>query len=374
MGGQREGDGWVFERKDGGWGVQIVLENGKKQQRYFKREKDALATRRKLLYEKEQGMLATGPQQSLGTYLERWLEQVCKLTMKPNTYKQYRSIVHHHVLPSLGNIKLQKLTAEKVQEFCAQKQNEGLSPGTVALIHSVLNTALENAVRWGLVARNVAKLVTLPHVERYEAQTLTMEQALKLLELAQGSRIETLLLVALTTGMRRGELLALRWDDIDFEKGVLHVRRTMSHIPGLGYKEGEPKTKAGRRTIELSSVTIGALKEHQVSQVQMRINAGEKWQEQGIVFCNIYGGFFNPAKVLVLFQKLLEDAGLPHMRFHDLRHSAATILLEARVHLKMVQERLGHSTIATTADIYSHISSEMQQEVVDKIDDLFRHP
>ncbi len=366
------GEGSIYRRKDGRWVASITLEHRKRKYFYGETRREVQEKLKVALHEQQQGMIAAGPQQLLKVYLERWLEQVCKLTMRPNTYKQYRSIVYHHLIPSLGYIKLQKLTAEKVQEFCAQKQNEGLSPGTVALVHSVLNTALENAVRWGLVARNVAKLVTLPHVERYEAQTLTMEQALKLLELARGSRIETLLLVALTTGMRRGELLALRWDDVDFEKGVLHVRRTMSHIPGMGYKEGEPKTKAGRRTIVLSSVTIEALKEHRFDQKQARIMAGEKWQERGIVFCNIYGGFFNPVKVLALFQRLLREAGLPHMRFHDLRHSAATILLEARVHLKMVQERLGHSSIATTADIYSHISPEMQQETVDKIDDLFR--
>jgi integrase len=366
------GEGSIYQRKDGRWVASITLEHRKRKYFYGETRKEVQEKLKTVLHEQQQGMLAAGPQQLLKAYLERWLEQVCKLTMRPNTYKEYRSIVYRHLIPSLGYIKLQKLTAEKVQEFCAQKQNEGLSSGTVATIHSVLNTALENAVRWGLIARNVAKLVTLPHRERYEAQTLTMEQALKLIALAQGSRIEALLLVALTTGMRRGELLALRWDDIDFERGMLHVRRTMSHIPGMGYKEGEPKTKAGRRTIVLSSVTIEALKEHCVAQDQVRITAGEKWQERGIVFCNIYGGFFNPVKVLALFQRLLRDAGLPKMRFHDLRHSAATILLEARVHLKMVQERLGHSSIATTADIYSHISPEMQQETVDKIDDLFR--
>lgn len=366
------GEGSIYRRKDGRYAAAITLEDRKRKTFYGETRKEVQDKLNAALYEKKRGMLATGPQQSLGAYLERWLEQVCKLTMRPNTYKQYRSVVHHHLVPSLGYIKLQKLTPEKIQTFYAQKRGEGLAPGSIALVNSVLVSALENAVKWGLVARNVAKLVTLPHVERYEAQTLTMEQALKLLEVARGSRLKVLLLVALTTGMRRGELLALRWDDIDLEKGVLHVRRTMSYIPRMGYKEGEPKTRAGRRTIVLSSSVIAALKEHRARQEQVRIEAGEKWQDRSIVFCNIYGGFFNPAKVLVLFQKLLEDAGLPHIRFHDLRHSAATILLDARVHLKAVQELLGHSTIATTADIYSHLSSGVQQEVADKMDDLFK--
>src|ERR1700737_227661 len=169
------------------------------------------------------------------------------------------------------------------------------------------------------------------------------------------------------------ELLALQCSDIDFEKGVLHVRRTMNPVKGLGYNEGEPKTRAGRRNIALPGVAIEALQKHQVHQEQARIKAGEKWQERGIVFCNIYGGFFNPSHVGYLFQGLLKKAGLPHMRFHDLRHSATTILLQARVQLKTVQELLGRSTIATTAEIYSHVSSEMWEEVVNKIEGFFGH-
>jgi len=370
---QRHGDGSVFQRKDGRWVVQIILESGKKKQFYFKSEKEALAARRKLLHEKEQGTLATGSRQLLGVYLTNWLEQVYKPTVRPNTYKQYRSIVNYHLIPALGNIAVQKLTAEKVQSFYARKLDEGLAPKSIALIHAVLRKALNNAVKWGLVSRNVTKLVTLPRVERYEAQTLTVEQALKLIEVAGGSRIEALLLVALATGMRRGELLALRWNDIDFEKGVVHVQRTMSYIYGYGYKESEPKTRSSRRVIVLPEVATEALKVHREYQGQARIKAGEKWQEQGIVFCNIYGGFFNPSAVVAKFKVLLKDAGLPDMRFHDLRHSAATILLIAGVHSKVVQERLGHSTILTTLNVYSHVLPSMQQDAADKIDDLFGH-
>jgi|SRR5579864_4958095 len=145
----------------------------------------------------------------------------------------------------------------------------------------------------------------------------------------------------------------------------------MNPITGPGYKEGEPKSTACRRDIILPIVSIEALKQHQVYQEQASIKSGDNRQEHGIVFCNIYGGFFNPSHVGDLFQGLLKKAGLPHVRFHDLRHSAATILLQARVQLKTVQELLGHSSIATTADIYSHVSSEMREEVVNKMDNFF---
>ena len=169
------------------------------------------------LYEQKQGTLVTGPQQTVKVHLERWLEQVCKLTMRPNTYKSYRSAINCHLVPALGHIKLQKLTIGDLQAFYAEKQ-ENLKPGSLAVINAGLSDALEDALKQGMVARNVAKLVDLPHAERYEGQILTVEQARKLLAVARGSRLDALLLVALTTGLRRGELVALYWNDADLER------------------------------------------------------------------------------------------------------------------------------------------------------------
>ncbi len=151
------------------------------------------------------------------------------------------------------------------------------------------------------------------------------------------------------------------------------MHRTITRVGGHGYVEGEPKTRSSRRRIVLPGVALEALQVHRIQQEQIRVNAGEKWQDKGLVFCDGYGGFFSPDMVLRRFDKLLDEAGLPHMRFHDLRHSAATILLVAGVHPKVVQERLGHSTIAMTLDVYSHVLPSMQQEAAGKIDDLFKH-
>ena len=366
------GEGSIYRRKDGRYAAAITLENRKRKTFYGKTRKEVQDKLNAALHEHKQGTLATGPQQLLKVYLEQWLEQVYKPSVKPNSYKHYRAVIRTHLIPSLGQIPVQKLTAAKVQAFYTQKLNEGAKPRTVIAIHAVLHRALEDAVKWGLVPRNVTKLVSLPHAERYEAQTLTVEQASRLLETARGSRIEALLLVAVTTGMRRGELLALHWDDVDLEKGVLYVRRTMSKIVGYGYKESEPKTRTGRRKVVLPGVAVEALKEHRLRQDQARLEAGEKWHERGIVFSNKYGGFFDPDRLLLIFDKVLREAGLPHMRFHDLRHSAATILLMSGVHPKVVQERLGHSTIAMTLDVYSHVLPSIQQEAADKMDDLFK--
>ncbi len=234
-----------------------------------------------------------------------------------------------------------------------------------------MNGALDTAVKWGLVARNVTRLVDLPQAERYEGQVLTEDQARKLLEVARGSRLDALLLVALTTGMRCGELTALRWSDLDFEMGILWVRRTVARVPGMGYVEREPKSKAGRRKIVLSGIVLEALREHEKRQQQARLKMGEKWREHGLIFSNTYGGFFNPSSVRYLFKKLLKEADLPNVRFHDLRHSAATLLLAAKIDLKMVSELLGHSSIAITADIYGHVLPEMQREVIKKMERAF---
>src|SRR6266699_1404808 len=278
MGRRGHGEGSIYRRKDGRWTAAITLESHKRKTFYGETRKEVQDKLNAALHEQKKGTLATGPQQTLGAYLERWLEQVVKLTLRPNTYKGYRSVTNYHLIPALGYIKLQKLSIEHLQAFFAQKQGQ-VEPSMIGYIHSVLNSALKNAVKWGLVGRNVASLVSLPQIERYEGQVLTVDQARKLLEVARGSRLDVLLLIAITTGMRRGELVALHWDDLDFETGVLQVRRNMTHMDGVGYVEREPKTKAGRRKIGLTGVVLESLKEHGERQQQARTKAGEKWQD-----------------------------------------------------------------------------------------------
>jgi integrase len=352
------GEGSIYKRKDGRYAAAITLENRKRKTFYGKTRREVQEKLNAALHEQQRGMLATGPQQLLKVYLENWLEQAYKPTVKLNTYVQYRLIVRHHLIPAFGNIPVQKLTPERIRAFYQQKLDEGSNPRTVGLIHSALRRALSDAVKQGLVTRNVVSLVSPPRFDRYEAQTLTVEQAERLLEVAHGSHLDALLILALTTGMRRGELLALRWDDVDFKQSLVSVHRTMTRVGGYGYVEGEPKTRSSRRRIVLPSFAL---------------EAGDTWQGRGLVFCDGSGGFFSPDVVLYRFGKLLSEIGLPHMRFHDLRHSAATILLVAGVHPKVVQERLGNSTIAMTLVVYSRVLPSMQQGAAGKIDDLFKH-
>ena len=370
MGRRGHGEGSITQRKDGRWMAALTLDNHKRKYFYGKTRKEVQDKLNRALYEQKQGILATGPQQTLSAFLEKWLEQVVKLTKRPNTYKGYRSNVEHHLIPSLGHIKLQKLTIGHLQAFYAER-SATLKPRTLSQINAALSSALDDALKQGFIGRNVAKLVDLPSIERYEGQILTVEQARKLLEEARDSRLDALLFVAVTTAMRRGELIALRWSDIDLGKGILQVRHNLAYVRGMGYVQGEPKSKAGRRKIALPTVVIDALKEHQVKQLEARTRVGDRWQDRGLVFCRADGGYFNGDKVWYLFKRLLKAAGLPDVRFHDLRHSAATVLLAAGVPLKVVSELLGHSSIAITADIYAHVLPEMQQEVVKKMDDLY---
>lgn len=215
---------------------------------------------------------------------------------------------------------------------------------------------------------NICRDVTLPRVERPEMLTLSADEAQRLLAQAKGHRLEALLTLALTTGMRRGELLALQWKDIDWKSGSLQVRRSVNRYAGQGFKVSEPKTKQSRRKITLPSFVLEVLKEHRTRQLEERLQAGSTWEDHGLVFSNAYGSYLNPSHLSYDFHKLLKKARLPMMRFHDLRHTAASLLLKMNVSPKMVQEILGHSDIEMTLGIYSHILPGMHEEAMEKMD------
>lgn len=367
------GTGSVFQRKDRKgkqWVAQIFLENGKTKQRYFSTEKEAVQALGEMLYEQRQGTLVTEGDQTITQHFERWLA-VHKTTIRHSTYLTYRSALDKHILPAFGHLALRKLTAQHLDTFYARKVEEGLSSSRVHALHTVIYMALQQAIRWRLLARNVGEDVSLPRDSRpHERQTLTTEQAQKLLDAARGHRLEAMLTLALTTGMRRGELLALRWQDIDFTNRRLSIQRSVSRLPG-GYRVSEPKTTSGKRSITLPPFVIVALGQHRVRQLETKLKVGPAWEEHDLVFSNSYGRFLNSASLYHLFTSVVKKAGLPHMRFHDLRHSAATLLLAMKVPVKVIQELLGHSSITTTLNVYGHVLPTMQDEAMDNMERLF---
>lgn len=365
------GEGSIYQRNDGRWAASITLANHKRKTFYGKTKAQVREKLRVALNEQKEGTLVTGPQQSVKAFLEYWLEEVHKPTIKIGTYTGYRIILDKHIIPAIGYIQLQKLTVQHVQSFYTAKVQENLSAPRIRSIHRVLHKALTYAVRLNYVSRNVCDFVSLPRLVKRDIEPLTLEQAQKLIQAAKGHTLECMIPVALATGMRRGELTALRWKDIDMDKKVLQVRHSVNRYGSSGWVESSPKTERSVRSIALPDFVIDALKQHRARQLEKRLAAGSRWEENGLVFPNGRGRFLESSHLYALFSHLLERAGLPQIRFHDLRHSAATLLFSMGVHPKVVQELLGHSSIKTTMDIYSHMLPSIQREAMDKMDNMF---
>jgi len=362
------GAGSIYLRKDGRYAAEIKLD-GKTRTFYGRTKKEAYEKMQQALYEQKQGTLITGPQQTVKQYFEYWLENVHKPLIRPITYVNHQGIVKNHILPTLGHLKLRNLKPEHIEALYANKLKDGYEPSTIHNFHEILSDALGHAVRRGLLARNVCEVVSSPRVAKREDTVLTKMQAQKLMEVAKGHRFEVLILVAVTTGMRKGELTALKWQDVDFTTMCLHVRHTAYRLPKCGFVENEPKTDSGRRTIFLPRIVLDALKQHKARQDEVKQQAGIKWKNLNLVFPNTVGNYQNAPYLNELFSRLLKEAELPPMRFHDLRHSAATILLSQGVPPNVVKEILGHSDIRMTLGIYGHVLPGMQGDAMNKWDE-----
>lgn len=369
--GHNEGSVYYWEARER-WVAEITTEQGKRKKIYCKTKQEAIRKRNEALRELEQGILATGPQRKLGEYLEDWLENTHKGKLRLSAYVKYKKLIKYVTADRLGDVWLQKLTPEQVQRFYTRLSTEKkLSSKMVNSVHGVLHLALKNAVRWNYVSRNVCDFVTLPRIVTREAVVLTVEQAHTLLEGVREHRLEVFLMLVVVTAMRRGEVLALRWSNIDFERQVLHVLHTVDYIPNYGYVETEPKTKAGKRKIHLPLFMVEILQEHKAKQEEEKRRQVDAWEDLDLVFPDLKGGYFNPNYLLRVFSRILRDLGLAHMRIHDLRHSAATILLAKGVNIKVISELLGHSDIAITLRVYGHLLPSMQGDVVDAWEDEF---
>jgi integrase len=256
-----------------------------------------------------------------------------------------------------------------VQGFYEDRLDAGLAPATVNKLHAILHKALDQAVKWNLVPRNVTNAVKAPRPRPKEMSTLSAEQTRRLLEAARGDKLEALYVLAVTTGMRQGELLALRWHDVDLENATASVRRTLTKSGGR-LLVGEPKTKKSRRTIHLTEAVVRVLNEHLAHQMDHMQRLGDRYQDGGLVFASEVGTPINPTNLRRRsFASLLKRAKLPQVRFHDLRHTCATLLLSRNVHPKYVQELLGHANIAITLDTYSHVIPGMGAQAAKAMED-----
>jgi len=306
----------------------------------------------------------------VGEYMDRWLADSVRDTVRQRTYERYESIARVHIKPAIGRLKLKALTPAHARALYRQKLDSGLAPRTVNYIHVTLHKALSQAVSDGLVPRNAAS-VKAPRPKKPEIKPLSPEQARKLIEAAgeSGDRFEALYVLALHCGLREGELLGLRWDDVDFSgaTATLQVRRTLSETR-TGHKFEKPKNGKGR-SVKCSQKATEALRSHRVRQNEERLKVGSLRQDSGLVFPTTTGTTMSCTNLLGRhFKPLLERAGLPTIRLHDLRHTCATILLMAGKHPKYVQELLGHASISITLDTYSHVIEGMDGGLADAMD------
>ena len=329
-----------------------------------KSREDVAAKLTKALGQRADGLVFDAGGLTVGEYLERWLKDSVKGTVRHSTYEVHRYMIEPHLIPALGRLKLKDLNPVHVRGLYREKLDSGLSAATVRKIHSVLRKALKQAVMDGLIPRNVCEAVKPPKVERKEIIPLDREQARTLLESARGDRLEALFTLAVHTGMREGELLGLKWDDVDLERGVLRLRCALVR-EGSRVTLGDLKTAKSRRQVRLTRAAVESLRAHLGRQLEEIESMGSLYQPGGLVFATETGTLINASNLRNRsFKPLLKRAGLPDICFHDLRHTCATLLLSQGTHPKLVQELLGHATIAMTLDTYSYFLPSMGDQTV----------
>jgi integrase len=318
--------------------------------------------------DRDGGIVYDAGKQIVGEYLTRWLADSVKDTVRQRTYERYESIVRVHLVPTIGGIKLKNLTPAHVRSLYREKLDSGLAPRTVQYIHRTLSKALKQAVSDGLIPRNAASSVKPPQPRTEEIHPLDREQVRAFLEAVSGDRLEALYVVAITAGVRAGELLGLKWEDVDLEAGMLQVRRTLSEARSGRIFEA-PKSGKGRR-IRLTRMATEALRGHRKRQLEEKLRLGTLWQENGLVFPSQVGTPIGGRNLIRHFKIRLGRAGLPStFRFHDLRHTCATLLLRQGVHVKFVQELLGHGDVSLTLNTYSHVLPDMGDAAAGAMDE-----
>jgi integrase len=366
------GEGTIYyDERRAEWvgSVHLGYENSRRRRKVVYAKTFAEARRRLAEVQRatEAGLPVTPARLTVAAFVEQFLSAV-EPSIRPRTHKRYAELLRLHVVPAIGSAPLAKLSPQQVQVML---NGIGRSPQTVAHVRAALRRALTFGQRWGVVARNAAALTEAPHVVRAEPPVLSPAEARRFLDAIRRTRLEALYAVALGVGLREGEAFGLKWCDFDLDAGTLTVRRSLVRLKG-GPVLAEPKTARSRRTVALPSVAVAALREHRRHQLEERLVAGERWEGlgdwDGLVFTTTIGTPLWAGDVLRDLRAHLERAGLPRLRFHDLRHSAASLMLAQGVPVRVVMETLGHSTITTTANIYQHVLPDLQRDAADRME------
>jgi integrase len=365
------GEGSIGKRKDGRWMGRYTVHTaeGSKQRCVFgKTRAEAAEKLTRAMADRDGGITYDAGKLTLGDYLGRWLTDSVKDTVRQRTYERYESIVRVHLVPAIGSVKLKNLTPAHVRSLCRSKLDEGLAPRTVQYAYRTLSKALKQAANDGLIPRNVAASVKPPQPRSDEIRPLDREQARSFLAAVSGERLEALYVVAITAGLRQGELLGLKWEDVDLDAGKLQVRRTLSEAR-IGRIFEAPKSGKGRG-IRLTKNATEALRGHRKAQLEEKLRLGTLWQENSLVFPSQVGTPLGGRNLIRHFKRMLEHTGLyPTFRFQDLRHTCATLLFRQGVNPKIVQELLGHGDVSLTLNIYSHVLPDMGDTAAGAMDE-----
>lgn len=372
-------------KRNGSYRIAISLGKDrvtKKYRQYFEtvtgNKKDAQRRLRELLSSLDNGTFVKPDKQTVADYLEQWLKDYCWSNLTPRSAESYQYIVRAHLIPSLGKILLTQLKPEHLQHLYSDKLSSGrfdgkggLSKRTVRYCHATLHKALSSAVKLGIIPRNAADAVEAPKVRRHELRTMSESDIHIFLEYAKSTPYHSLFYTSLFTGLRRSEVLALRWSDIDLLLCQLSVTRTIHQLHNGEIIYGEPKTGKSKRLVSLSPSTVIVLREHHEAEGKLRESLGlPPLTDDDLVFCHYDGKPYLPDSITHSWHKLALRCGLKGIPLHGARHSHASLMLKQGIHPKIVQERLGHSSIQITLDTYSHVAPGLQKAAASKFDDI----
>ena len=383
MAGKRgHGEGTITKRPDGRWMAQITIGRDpatgklKRLTKYFKTRQEAQVWLTEVQHQKNTGNFVEPDRVTFGDWLKRWLKIYVQPKVRPTSYANYHDVVTLHILPAIGEIPVQVLRTSTIQELYNQKA-ETLSPWMIHRMHILINRCLKQAVRERLIHSNPAESTVRPSIKRKEITVLAPEEMTRYLEAAREHRLYTAFLLECTSGLRRGELLALSWDCVDFTSGTVEVKRSLSRVRLVdeGRTElhfGEPKTESGKRTIPLAPDVLKELKEHRKRQAQEKLFFGQAYQDNGLVFATEDGRPVDPRSFHRWHTAILKKANLPHVRIHDLRHSFASILADAGEDPETLRALLGHSRTSTTMDLYCHASEKGKRRAVNRLAQIIK--
>lgn len=356
-------------RADGRWEARYTDTDGKRRSVYGTTKRAATDALRTALADTAQGIRPPDLRITTADYLNDWLEHYVRPKVRPTTAASYSLFVNRYLIPEIGRVPLAQLQPEHVSAMLrkleARSRSGKLSPTTIRYAYSVLRIALGRAMKLGRVHRNVATLIDPPAKARRELQPFDALQISALLQAVSGDRLAPLYVAAVGTGLRQGELLGLRWTDLDLDNGVAAVRNTLQRVTG---ELTEPKTPHARRIVPLPAVVVASLREHRKRQLEERIAAGKRWKDRDLAFATSIGTALDPRNVTRNYHAALVTAGLPRLPFHHLRHAFATFQLEGGEELANVSKLLGHADLSTTADLYAHLTPTTQRRAADRMD------